>query len=80
MCIRDRLEIYDFVRRFVAETPPEEVRPARLVTGDDLKALGLNPGPAFKEILRNVEDAQLEGRVRSREDALELIRHEFLKG
>jgi poly(A) polymerase len=75
-----QLEIYDFVRRFLAETPPEEVRPARLVTGDDLKALGLNPGPAFKEILRNVEDAQLDGRVRSREDALELIRREYLKG
>jgi poly(A) polymerase len=75
-----QLEIYEFVRRFIADTPPEEVRPARLVTGDDLKALGLNPGPAFKEILRNVEDAQLEGRVRSREDALELIRQEFLNG
>ena len=58
-----QLEIYDFVRRFIAETPPEEVRPAKLVTGDDLKALGLNPGPAFKEILQNVEDAQLEGRI-----------------
>ena len=74
------LENYEFVRRFLSETPPDEVRPARLVTGDDLKAMGLNPGPAFKEILRNVEDAQLEGRVRNREDALELIRAEFLKG
>jgi poly(A) polymerase len=74
------LENYEFVRRFLAETPAEEVHPPRFVTGDDLKAMGLNPGPAFKEILRNVEDAQLEGRVRSREDALELIRSEFLKG
>ncbi|MGA8269249.1 MAG: CCA tRNA nucleotidyltransferase [Candidatus Acidiferrales bacterium] len=75
-----QLEIYDFVRRFIAETPPEEVRPAKLVTGDDLKALGLNPGPAFKEILQNVEDAQLEGRIRTRDDAIALIRTEFLKG
>jgi poly(A) polymerase len=75
-----QLEIYDFVRRFLAETPPEEVRPARLVTGNDLKALGLDPGPSFKQILQNVEDAQLDGRVRSREDAFELIRREYLKG
>jgi poly(A) polymerase len=74
------LENYEFVQRFLAETPPEEVHPARLISGDDLKAMGLIPGPAFKEILRNVEDAQLEGRVRSREDALELIRGQFLKG
>ncbi|HXW16870.1 MAG TPA: CCA tRNA nucleotidyltransferase, partial [Candidatus Acidoferrales bacterium] len=73
------LECYDFVGRFLAETPPEEVRPTRLISGDDLKALGLEPGPAFKEILGKLEDAQLEGRIRSRADALELIRAEFLK-
>ena len=34
------LENYEFVRRFLAETPPDEVRPPRLVTGDDLISLG----------------------------------------
>ncbi len=74
-----QLDSYNFVQKFIAETPPEEVRPARLITGEDLKDLGLKPGPAFKEILRSIEDAQLEGRVTSREDALELVRTEYLK-
>src|SRR6202044_2323260 len=42
------LDNYEFMRQFLAETPPEEVRPARLITGDDLIALGLKPGPRFK--------------------------------
>jgi poly(A) polymerase len=68
------LENYEFVQRFLAETPPAEVRPARLISGDDLIGLGLKPGPDFKEILRNVEDAQLEGRITSRDEALALAR------
>ncbi|MGB9404310.1 MAG: CCA tRNA nucleotidyltransferase [Candidatus Acidiferrales bacterium] len=74
-----QLEIYDFVRRFLAETPPEEVRPSRLITGDDLKAFGLIPGPEFKDILRSVEDAQLEGRIQTRDAALDFVQREFLK-
>jgi poly(A) polymerase len=68
------LESYDFVRRFIAETPPEIVRPPRLVTGEDLKRLGLRPGPKFKEILLAVEEAQLEGRLPDRESALRFAR------
>lgn len=48
------------------------IRPHPLVTGDDLVALGWKPGPQFKRVLERVYDEQLEGRVRSREDALEL--------
>ena len=68
------LDNYEFVRRFLAETRPEEIRPARLVTGDDLIALGLRPGPAFRAILDAVEEAQLNGRIRTREEALQLAR------
>jgi poly(A) polymerase len=64
------LDNYDFVNRFIAETPPAEVRPTRLLTGDDLIALGLKPGPRFKAILYNVEEAQLNGAVQTHEDAL----------
>ncbi|HEV3254865.1 MAG TPA: hypothetical protein VG033_10675, partial [Candidatus Acidoferrales bacterium] len=72
-----QLQNYEFVRRFLAETPPEQVRPARFVTGDDLKAMGLEPGPRFKEILLAVEDAQLDGSLRNREEALEFVRRGF---
>jgi poly(A) polymerase len=68
------LEAYNFVRRFLEETPPEKVRPPKLITGDDLKGMGLVPGPRFKEILEAVEEAQLEGRLTDRESALEFAR------
>ena len=68
------LDNYDFVRRFMDETPPEEIRPPRLLTGDDLLAIGLKPGPAFKEILNAVEEAQLNDSISSREEALILAK------
>ena len=57
------LNNYEFVRRFLADTPPEQVRPPRLLTGDDLITLGHAPGPTFHAILEAVEEAQLSGRV-----------------
>ena len=71
------LEAYEFVRKFLKETPPEQVLPARLVTGDDLRAMGFIPGPLFREILRTVEDAQLDGRLTNRQEALAFVRREF---
>jgi poly(A) polymerase len=68
------LDAYEFVRDFLAKTPPEQVRPPRLVTGDDLKGMGMRPGPRFKEILLAVEEAQLDGRFSDRESALEFAR------
>ena len=72
-----RLESYGFVQRFLAETPPEQVQPPRLLTGDDLQEMGYSPGPLFSEILRSVEDAQLEGRLQSKEGAVEHVRTQF---
>ncbi len=74
------LDNYHFVHRFLAETPPELVRPPRLVTGDDLICLGYRPGPPFHAILEAVEEAQLSGRVTTREDALRLVRESFENG
>jgi putative nucleotidyltransferase with HDIG domain len=68
------LDNYEFVQKFLAETPPEEVRPERLVTGEDIKSMGLEPGPVYSELLAAVEDAQLDGRIRSREQALQFLR------
>jgi poly(A) polymerase len=47
------------------------------MNGDDLIARGYTPGPAFKDILRAVEDAQLEGKIHTREDALQLLEVQF---
>jgi poly(A) polymerase len=71
------LSTYQFVQRKRAEIPAERMRPAPLVTGDDLIREGRIPGPKFREILSAVEDAQLEGRLPSRDAALDFVRREF---
>ncbi len=71
------LTTYNFIREKMAETPPADMRPVPLITGEDLIAAGYAPGPRFKEILSAVEDAQLEGRLAGREDALQFVQQEF---
>jgi len=71
------LETYDFVKQFLTQTPPEQVRPPRLLTGDDLVYMGYRPGPRFAEILHAVEDAQLEGALTTREEALKFVAKEY---
>lgn len=72
-----RLDAYDFVRRTLEETPAEEIRPVRWLTGSDLQELGYPPGPVFSKILRSLEDAQLEGRLKSKEDAIAYVAEHF---
>ena len=71
------LTSYQFTRERIASIPPEAIRPIPLVSGDDLIAAGYEPGPRFKEILSLVEDAQLEGRLPSKESAMEYVRQTF---
>jgi tRNA nucleotidyltransferase/poly(A) polymerase len=71
------LDSYGAVQRFLAETPEEQVRPQRVLTGTDLSEMGYIPGPLFSEILRAVEDAQMEGQVASKEEAAEFVRTKF---
>ncbi|MGH2347958.1 MAG: CCA tRNA nucleotidyltransferase [bacterium] len=51
--------------------------PPRLLTGDDLIAMGYRPGPQFATILEAIEDAQLEGTISTREEAVALVQKEF---
>lgn len=71
------LATYEFVRQKREEIPAQQIHPVPLVTGDDLIAVGHVPGPRFKEILGAVEDAQLEGRLASRDAAMDFVRKEF---
>ena len=71
------LSLYTFAREKLATMPPETMRPAPLVTGADLIAHGYEPGPQFKKILAAVEDAQLEGRLQSKEQAMAWAQEEF---
>ncbi len=71
------LENYDLVKRKLEELPIEQLKPSPLVTGTDLIAEGYEPGPRFAEMLAAVEDAQLEGRLGSRDEALAMVREMF---
>ncbi len=67
------IDNYEFCRAKLAEIPEEELRPPRLLTGDDLIALGFRPGPLFSRILTEMEDAQLNGLVSSAEEARRMV-------
>ena len=71
------LQYYQFCKKRLVELKVEEIRPAPLVRGDDLIAMGFKPGPVFADILRQVEDAQLGGEITSREEALEWIQRHY---
>ena len=71
------LDLYQFTKEKMAQLPPDAVRPKPLVSGNDLIAAGYRPGPVFKEILSTVEDAQLEGRLHDKREALELVRNQY---
>jgi putative nucleotidyltransferase with HDIG domain len=71
------LSLYQFARQHYEAAEPEQIRPAPLITGDDLIALGYRPGPEFRHMLNLVEDGQLEGTLHSREEALVLIANTF---
>lgn len=71
------LGVHSLLVQKLADTPPDEIRPRPLLTGHDLIELGHEPGPRFREILAAVEDLQLEGRLKSREEALRFVREQF---
>jgi poly(A) polymerase len=56
----------------------EPLIPPPLITGRDLIAAGMSPGPLFREILDEIETEQLEGRLTSREQALALFQEKWL--
>jgi len=71
------LENWEFVRERYEAIPEEVFRPQPLITGRELIQAGYRPGAAFKEILRAVEDAQLEGTIATAAEALSLVRERF---
>ena len=60
-----------YCRELLAQ-PREKLDPPPLVTGDDLRMIGLQPGPKFKKVLQAVRDAQLDGEIQTQEEAIRL--------
>ena len=71
------LDHWEFVRERWQAMPEETLRPKPLITGRELIAAGYKPGAGFKEMLRAVEDAQLEGAIGSEEEAMRWVRERF---
>jgi poly(A) polymerase len=71
------LENWEFMREKWRSMPEEAVRPTPLITGRELIAAGYTPGGRFKEMLRAVEDAQLEGTIATAEEGMRLVRERF---
>jgi poly(A) polymerase len=67
------LSSHKFVVDFLGEVPACKLSPNRLLTGDDLVAMGFKPGPQFKMLLESVETAQLEGQVHTKQEAVALV-------
>jgi len=72
-----KLDLYDYTRERLAAIPHGAVRPTPLITGHDLIAAGFLPGPRFAEILAAVEDAQLEGMIATRDEAMGFAESNF---
>ncbi len=73
------LATYEFVSEKLHELPPAQLKPPRLITGNELIAQGYRPGPLFAEILQAVEDAQLDGILHDRAGALRWIQQTFVR-
>ena len=73
------LSIYEYVRAKLENTPQEQIRPTPLITGRDLIEHGWKPGPQFRTVLAAVEDAQLEGVLHTREEAMSFVENNFDK-
>ncbi|MCW8130810.1 MAG: CCA tRNA nucleotidyltransferase [Planctomycetota bacterium] len=74
MACHGKLESYEFCREQLGTLGGRDLRPAPLIDGEDLKALGLTPGPRFRAILADIEDRQLEGALTTREEALAYVK------
>lgn len=70
---------YEFCTNALSQLPSDVLRPPPLVSGEDLKKLGMTPGPMFRTILAAVEDAQLDGALADRDAALAFVRERFLR-
>lgn len=68
------LSAYEWIRAFLDRLAGEPPVPPPLITGTDVLALGLAPGPQVGRVLQTVETARLEGAIRTREEALALAR------
>jgi poly(A) polymerase len=64
----------DYCEALLRQWSEEDLNPPALLTGHDLQREGLEPGPLFKRLLDAVREAQLDGTIRTPQQALDLVR------
>ncbi len=70
-----QLDIYELLQEKIATLPPEEINPPALVTGHDLMAVfELREGRRLGELIKHIREGQLEGKIKTREEALAFAR------
>jgi poly(A) polymerase len=67
------LDHYDFCRQQLQNLEHEALHPPRLLTGHDLMAMGYTPGKLIGEVLRTLEEEQLENRIHNSEEAAAFV-------
>jgi poly(A) polymerase len=70
-------DAYHFLKEKLLEFTEEEIKPKPLIGGHDLIRLGYRPGPIFSEILNKVEEMQLEGIIRDKDEALTYVSENY---
>ena len=73
------LDNYDFLNKKMVEFANEPIIPQPLLTGKDLIELGWSPGPDLGQTLNSVQDMQLEGKLNSKDEALDWIKSNRLR-
>jgi len=68
---------YHFCRHAMAQFSSVQMRPPRFISGRDLIGMGFKPGPAFKNILKEIEDLQLDGAIADRDAAIAYVREHY---
>ena len=76
---QDRKKIYSYLEEKKKLWNSQDLSPVPFVNGQDLIQLGLSPGPIFKKILDFMEEQQLEGKISSRQQALEYLHLKFVE-
>jgi len=77
MASNENLTYYNFCRQKLRELGAEAIQPAPLLRGRDLLELGFEPNPRFGQILEAVTEAQLEGTLHTREQAIAWVRERY---
>jgi tRNA nucleotidyltransferase (CCA-adding enzyme) len=67
------------LRKAIGDYLGQTRRTRPMLTGDDLRALGLRPGPIYRDVLSALLYARLDGEVQSRDDELRFVRRRFAK-